>query len=101
MVKICSAASAKRVLANCVPEHEFWVVDGERLKNMAELAKALVSMDSAIFKSHDMRGDFSNWLRDIIGDDRLAKDMQINRSRESAVKKVRARLNFLKKLAQR
>ena len=92
---------AKRYLCNTSPEQCFWVNNGPILKNLEELADALPDMNDETFNHHvnSEKNDFSNWVKDIIGDNKLANDLLSSRSRESAVKKIRSRLNSLKKKA--
>lgn len=58
-------------------------------------------MSDEIFHHHvnNEKNDFSSWIRDVIGDQKLANDLLSSRNKESAVKKLRARLNSLKKKA--
>ncbi len=92
---------AKRYLCNTSPEQCFWVNNGPILKNMEELANALPEMGDETFHHHvnDEKNDFSNWVKDIIGDKNLANDLLSSKSKESALKKIRNRLNSLKKKA--
>ncbi|MBI2659453.1 hypothetical protein HYX05_05140 [Candidatus Woesearchaeota archaeon] len=92
---------AKRYLCNASPEQCFWVNNGPILKNMEELANALPDMSNETFHHHvsSEKNDFSNWLKDIIGDNKLANDLLSSRSKEAAVKKIRDRMNSLKKKA--
>jgi hypothetical protein len=62
-----------------VPEKlVFWCHDGRVLKNMKELGEALTTMADETFAYHSNseKKDFSNWVRDVIGDKRLAKDLE-------------------------
>lgn len=88
------------VLSDCPQEHEFWVCDDRMLKNMSQLAKALKDMDNGVFSAHSNKEktDFSNWVGDILGDEKLAKSLEKNKSQQHAYKKVRARLTFLNTL---
>ncbi|MBS3113916.1 hypothetical protein J4448_02345 [Candidatus Woesearchaeota archaeon] len=92
---------AKRYLCNTSPEQCFWVNNGPILKNLEELADALPDMNDETFNHHvnSEKNDFSNWVKDIIGDNKLANDLLSSRGRDSAVKKIRSRLNSLKKKA--
>ena len=92
---------AKRYLCDAAPEQCFWVNNGPILKNMEELANALPDMADDTFRHHvnNEKNDFSSWVRDIIGDQKLANDLLSSKNRESALNKVRNRLNSLKKKA--
>ena len=92
---------AKRYLCNAAPEQCFWVNNGPILKNVEELADALPEMGDETFHHHvnSEKNDFSSWINDVIGDKNLANELLSSKSRESAVKKIRNRLNSLKKKA--
>ncbi len=92
---------AKRYLGDAAPERCFWLNNGPILKNLEELANALAEMSSETFHHHVSRekNDFSSWIKDVIGDQKLANDLLSSKTRESSLKKVRSRLNSLKKKA--
>ena len=92
---------AKKYLCDVAPEQCFWVNNGPILKNMEELANALPDMAEDTFRHHvnNEKNDFSSWVRDIIGDANLANDLLSSKNRDSALKKVRGRVNSLRKKA--
>lgn len=92
---------AKRYLSDCVPERCFWVNNGPILKNIEALSNTLPEMGSDVFTHHVSpdKNDFGNWIRDVIGDQKLANDILSSRNKESMAKKVKARVNALKKKA--
>ena len=96
-----SKEEARRYLCDVAPEQCFWVNNGPILKNLEELTNFLPEMSDEAFKRHvnSEKNDFSNWIKDVIGDQKLANDLLSSRNKESALKKVRIRLNSLKKKA--
>ena len=92
---------AKKYLCDVAPEQCFWVNNGPILKNMEELANTLPDMAEDTFRHHvnNEKNDFSSWVRDIIGDANLANDLLSSKNRDSALKKVRGRVNSLRKKA--
>ena len=88
---------ARNLLRDIGQENCFWVNNGPVLKNLEELSRCLSEMsdDSFSYHANKEKNDFSNWLSEVIGDKKLAADIQSARSRESAAKKVEARLNSL------
>jgi len=93
---------AKRFLCDAAPEQCFWVNNGPILKNLAELTDFIPGINVGAFRHHvnNDKNDFSNWIRDIIGDTKLANELLSSKNKESAVKKLRNRLNTLKKKAE-
>ena len=96
-----SKDEARKYLCDAAPEQCFWVNNGPVLKNLDELASALPEMNNESFHHHvnNEKNDFSSWINDVIGDKKLANDLMSSKNRESAVKKIRNRLNTLKKIA--
>ena len=92
---------AKRYLCDTAPEQCFWVNNGHILKNLDELANALPEISDETFNHHINQGknDFSAWINDVIGDKKLANDLLSSKNKDSVLKKIRNRLNSLKKKA--
>jgi hypothetical protein len=88
---------AERLLANVPEQHVFWCCDGRVLRNMKELGEALANMTDETFAYHsnEEKKDFSNWVRDIIKDEKLARDLEKSLSRTQAAKSVAERIAFL------
>jgi hypothetical protein len=82
-----------------VPEgHVFWCHDGRMLKNLEELAGALGGMSEETYRHHVTGGgnDFSNWVRDVVGDVALANQLKKALSLGAAARAASARLNWLR-----
>ena len=96
IVKI-SKEEANRRLGDVPDGVRFWCHDGKLIRNLAELEKALNDMSDETFHYHsgEGRSDFSNWIRDVVGDNRLAKDLSKAKSRIQASKAVAQRISFL------
>jgi hypothetical protein len=99
MVKIAkvSKEEAKRCLGDVPDDKRFWCHDGKIIKNLRELRKALNDMSDETFHYHsgEGRNDFSKWIRDVVGDDKLAEDLSKARSRMQASQAVAQRISFL------
>jgi hypothetical protein len=96
MVKITKSVAEKR-LGDVSQEKQFWCHDGRYLKNLQELEAALEQITEETFQYHvnETKSDFSNWVRDVIGDDKLARDLQKNTTRAQAAKSVAERIVLL------
>ena len=93
-----SRDEANRRLADVPDEKRFWCHDGKLIRNLGELEKALTDMSDETFHYHagEGRSDFSNWIREVVGDNRLAKDVSKAKSRIQASKAVAQRISFLR-----
>ena len=96
IVKI-SKEEANRRLGDVPDGKHFWCHDGKLIKNLGELGKALNNMSDETFHYHsgEGRSDFTSWIRDVVGDDKLARDLSKAKSRIQASKAVAQRISFL------
>ena len=89
---------AGRMLGEVPNGEQFYCTDGRVVKNLPELELALKEMSEETFCYHssETKSDFSNWVRDVIGDDKLSRDLQKSTSRTQAAKKVADRIAWLR-----
>ena len=99
MVKIVkiSKEEAKRRLGDVPDDKRFWCHDGRNVKNLRELRKALIDVSDETFHYHSggERNDFSKWIKEVVGDEKLANELSKVRSRIQASQAVAARISFL------
>ncbi len=97
MVKITKTV-AKQWLDEVPPDKPFWCSDGRILKSLPELEAALKEMSEETFRYHcnKVKSDFSNWVRDVIGDEKLSRDLQKSTTLAQAAKSVASRIAWLK-----
>ncbi|MBI4188029.1 MAG: hypothetical protein HY529_02370 [Chloroflexi bacterium] len=88
---------AKRLLSDVPEEYVFRACDGCVLRNMKELGNELktITDENYAFHANAEKNDFTNWVRDIIKDDRLAKDLQKASNRVQAAKVTASRIDTL------
>jgi hypothetical protein len=91
-------ANFEQFLADVPHEVSFWCNNGQNLKNLAELSTALQAMNSETFAHHvnKERNDFHNWVKEVIGDTKLANDLKRACTQEQATKVVLQRLIYLR-----
>ncbi len=90
---------AQKFLTLVPEEYVFRCHDGRILKNMKDLGEALAVMADETFAYHSNseKKDFSNWVRDVIGDEKLAKDLENALDRNQAARIVTSRIDILTK----
>ena len=79
-----------------VPDHySFFLHDGRTLRNLNDLMKSLDTMPNDIYDFHanNSKNDFSNWVRDIIGEPELSSRL-FGKDRGHAKAEI---INFLRK----
>lgn len=82
-----------------VPEgKQFWCSDGRVLRSLPELEAALNEMSEGTFRYHcnEAKSDFSNWVRDVIGDEKLSRDLQRSPTQAQAANSVASRVAWLR-----
>ena len=85
-------------LKDAPSEKSFWVTNGWVIRNMEELKTALENMNDETFLYHvnPEKNDFSIWVREVIGDKKLAFVLQKVKSRTSAIESVKRRIKQVK-----
>jgi hypothetical protein len=90
--KRTSMKIAKRTYLDAQEHHlQFFSNDGQILKNISEIPKALQNMDAHTFGYHvnPMKNDFANWIEHVFGDVKLAKQVRSVHSRKDIIRAVR------------
>ncbi|MBI2919256.1 MAG: hypothetical protein HYY01_14880 [Chloroflexi bacterium] len=82
------------LLADVPEDKRFWCQDGRVFANLQELEAALPTLSAETWQHHTGQGhsDFTNWVRDVFGDDRLATNLHKAASPEAAARAIGARL---------
>lgn len=90
---------AQRILCDIPCEYVFRCCNGHTLNNLKELKNELESMSDDHYAYHvnAENNDFTNWVRDIFKDERLAKDLQKAPNRSKAARLVGTRIDILAK----
>ena len=96
MVKLTKAMAETR-LGDVAAEKYFFCQDGQVFKNLRELAAALKDMSAGTYQQHvnESKNDFSNWVNQVIGDDKLSRDLLKSMGPIQAGKSVAARIVWL------
>lgn len=90
-------AKAGKLLGNVPEEKAFWICSGHLLKNMSELENSFMEMNNDVFYYHvnENKNDFCTWVREVIEDDKLARDLEISRTPTQAAQCVNERISEL------
>jgi len=98
MAKKILKEEAEKYLASVPNDNVFWCCDGRVIRDMPDLAETLQNMDESTFEHHSNkeRKDFSNWVREIVGDQKLARDLAKAGTLNQATRAVNQRVQFLK-----
>jgi hypothetical protein len=83
-----SAVRRVHVVVDAPVDKRFVVVDGSVCGNIKELRTALLAMSDEHYHFHTVpRGnDFAAWVRDVLGQGRLAERLEAATTREDAIR---------------
>ena len=88
----------KSILNDVPDEHAFWCCDGKIIKDLEGLHIALKNMSQETFRHHvnHDKNDFSKWVKEVVGDTTLARQISKTATRASMEVKILQRINWLK-----
>jgi len=94
---------AEKVLTNIEGDKRFFGNDGCILGNLQQLAECLAHINDYSYSYHvnSEKNDFSNWVRDMFGDDKLARDINRAQNHVEAAEVVKARITWLEAKLQK
>jgi hypothetical protein len=97
MVRITQLVVRQR-LGDVAEDKQFWCQNRQVFKNLHDMEAAFSRMGDDTFRYHasETRNDFSNWVRDVIGDDKLARDIQKSTTPAQVRKAVANRIAWLR-----
>ncbi len=83
-----------KLLAKVPAEYVFWCHDGNIFTDIYDLMEGLNTMSDETFAYHSNleKHDFSNWIREIMGDDELADALARVADKSEAVSCIYARI---------
>jgi len=83
---------------NILPNNFFTLIDGQVIKNLSELANFLRIMPDEVFGYHVnfQKNDFSDWIRDVIKEDKLANDIAKSESKQDMARLIETRISKIK-----
>lgn len=86
------------VLARVPAERAFSCYDGKIFTALQDMAEGLMTMTDETFGYHvSLRNnDFVDWIRDVIKDDKLARDLSSVTSKLATIELITSRLAFLR-----
>jgi hypothetical protein len=90
---------AQRLLLDVPGEKSFWVNGGQVLHNLEELGEALRTMsdENYIYHANGQKNDFITWVREVIGDEKLAGKLKVITTRAQMARAVSSRVILLSK----
>ena len=96
-IKAKEKRQPEKLLVRVPAQYVFYCRDGSVFADLRELAEGLQAMSDETFAYHSNleKRDFSNWVRDVIGDEELANDLAKASNRLQAAGYLVARIALL------
>ena len=91
------AGVAKAILAKVPLQVSFWLCTNENLRSLRDISDALQKATDDVFRYHVNRdkNDFETWIRDIIKDKDLAREIARVKTRDTLIRKITERVDEL------
>jgi hypothetical protein len=88
---------AQRVLRSVPDVQRFYCHDGDILNNIYDLKATLGKMHSPAYHHHvtEEKNDFARWVREVLGDDKLAGDLAKCADQKEAARLTADRIAWL------
>ncbi|MFH1398513.1 MAG: hypothetical protein ABIG95_00185 [Candidatus Woesearchaeota archaeon] len=103
MPKGLTLSRARRILRVVPSKQSFWLCTNRDLRSLNSLANELEDSNDDVFRYHVNRykNDFSNWVKDIIGDNDFAREISRIRTKPTLVRKIREKINESKDIVNK
>jgi predicted RNA-binding Zn-ribbon protein involved in translation (DUF1610 family) len=90
---------ARFFLRDVSEDKAFYGIDGTLLRNLDTTIHYLKDIEENVFKYHinKDKNDFYNWIKDVILDDKLAKNIKDHKNSKALYKTIKNRVDKLKK----
>lgn len=94
---------AKGILSRVPFQVSFWLCTNENLRGLADVYEALQRATDDVFRYHVNRdkNDFEVWIRDVVKDKDLAREIARVKTRETLIRKILERVEELRSLVKR
>ncbi|MDP2919162.1 MAG: hypothetical protein Q8O43_02950 [Dehalococcoidia bacterium] len=86
------------VMVRAPEENVFWCSDGKIFRDIKDLAEGLAAMSDETYAYHanTEKNDFSKWVRYILNDEKLARDLEKARDRIQAARYATSRVSIIR-----
>ena len=94
---------ARGILAKVPIQYSFWLCTNENLRSIEDVSKALQKATDDVFRYHVNRdkNDFEAWIRDVIKDKDLAREIARVKTKETLVRKITERIESLRSIMKK
>lgn len=103
MKRKVQASVARGILSRVPSQRSFWLCTNQNLRSIADVSKALQVANDEVFRYHVNRdkNDFEAWIRDIVKDKDLAREIARVKTRETLIRKISERVEALRGIVKK
>ncbi len=100
MKRNLAPGEARRILYRVPANVSFWLCTNEQLARLDDLGRALKRVSDEVFRYHVNRdkNDFEVWIRDVINDRELAREISRIKTKDTLIRKISERVEELKEI---
>lgn len=100
MKRNLAPGEARRILSRVPANVSFWLCTNEQLARLDDLGRALKRVSDEVFRYHVNRdkNDFEVWIRDVINDRELAREISRIKTKGTLIRKISERVEELKEI---
>ncbi|MBI2575292.1 hypothetical protein HYV82_05400 [Candidatus Woesearchaeota archaeon] len=100
MKRNLAPGEARRILSRVPANVSFWLCTNEQLARLEALGSALQRVSDDVFRYHVNRdkNDFEAWIRDVISDRELAREISRIKTKDTLIRKISERVEELKEI---
>ena len=93
---------ARRILEKVSASDAFWLCTNHNLRSLTELVETLEGVNDDVFRYHVARdkNDFEVWIREVVLDKELAREIARVKTKETLIRKINERVSYLRKVLQ-
>jgi hypothetical protein len=103
MGKKLTLSRAKNILRVVPATRSFWLCTNEYLRSLNTLSNSLESSTDDVFRYHvdKYKNDFSTWVKDVVDDKDLAREISRIKTRSTLVRKIKENIDEAKSIVKR
>jgi hypothetical protein len=103
MKRAVPSVVAKSIMTKVPQNLSFWLCTNENLRSLSDVSDALEKASDEVFRYHVNRdkNDFELWIRDVVRDKDLAREIARVKTRETLIRKISERIDELRKTVKR
>lgn len=102
MAKKLNSDVAGKLLGDVPSDKGFYLEGSGTISSIEGLYRALGEMDESQFSCYrnNEKNDFYNWIIQVVGDSRLANEVARAKTKSTTLKKIKQRMDSLKKIIE-